>query len=298
MLFEKFDSHRPLHIEFRQVVDLQKKKPIEHGWLFCYSAKHALYSKMQILAACFSAQQFALVEIFFEDLQTGQRVFEFEQLLFGQFGNRQDFAEPVADPVDVVVAMRFGNAFGAEVGDDSPEQGEEALAFAGKWWVFGLGEQFDAGAEQFVVADSAFQDAKAPRALGDDHQDAELFHFPVADRGQRADRVRFGGCADFAAAGDQADAEGRAVLEAGGGHVEVALFEYFQRQQAAGKEHGTEWKQRDVEGFDRGAAGRANEVEPAHYSPQRRIRACGTATWSSTRATTKSTISWTLCGWW
>ena len=28
-------SHRPLHIEFSQVVDLKKKKPTEFGWLFC-----------------------------------------------------------------------------------------------------------------------------------------------------------------------------------------------------------------------------------------------------------------------
>ena len=30
-----FDSHRPLHIGFRQVVDLQAKKPTSAGWLFC-----------------------------------------------------------------------------------------------------------------------------------------------------------------------------------------------------------------------------------------------------------------------
>lgn len=35
MLLEKFDSHRPLQIEFRQVDDLQRKKPTETGWLFC-----------------------------------------------------------------------------------------------------------------------------------------------------------------------------------------------------------------------------------------------------------------------
>ena len=30
-----FDSHRPLHIEFSQIVDLQVKKPTSAGWLFC-----------------------------------------------------------------------------------------------------------------------------------------------------------------------------------------------------------------------------------------------------------------------
>lgn len=29
------DSLRPLHIEFRRIVDLQKRKPTGSGWLFC-----------------------------------------------------------------------------------------------------------------------------------------------------------------------------------------------------------------------------------------------------------------------
>jgi hypothetical protein len=66
-------------------------------------------------------------------------------------------------------------------------------------------------------------------------------------------------------------------LHAGGGHVEVALLENLQRQQAAGKEHSIEREQREAQRFDGGAGWRADEVEPAHHAPQRCISVCGTA---------------------
>ncbi|MPN43936.1 hypothetical protein SDC9_191497 [bioreactor metagenome] len=122
------------------------------------------------------------------------------------------------------------------------------------------------------------EDAEAAPADGVEHQDAELLHFPVGDAGQRADGVRYRGFADFGAGVDQADAEGRVVLEAGGRHVQVALLEDLQGLHAAGKEHGVERKQRNFQRLDAAAAGGADEVEPAHQrsSPQRCISVCGT----------------------
>ena len=71
-------------------------------------------------------------------------------------------------------------------------------------------------------------------------------------------------------------------------------------ERAAGKEQGVERKQRDFHVYrrrDRLFLG-AGKAEPAHHAPQRCISVCGTASWSSTRATTKSTMSATLCGCW
>jgi hypothetical protein len=78
-------------------------------------------------------------------------------------------------------------------------------------------------------------DAKASAALGRDHQNAELFHLPIANRRDGADHVRFGGKPGFAAIGDQADTEWAVFPHAGGGHIEVALLEYFQGQDPTGK---------------------------------------------------------------
>jgi hypothetical protein len=84
--------------------------------------------------------------------------------------------------------------------------------------------------------------------------------------------------ADFAAFVDQADAEGAVVLHAGGGHVEIALLEDFERLQAAREKHGVERKG-ESQGFD-GGPGRGsgqNRTSPCQRSsPQRCISVCGT----------------------
>ena len=55
---------------------------------------------------------------------------------------------------------------------------------------------------------------------------------------------------------------------------------------ALGEKHGLQREQRQARDFGHSAPS----------APQRRISACATPSWSSTRATTKSTMSSTLCG--
>jgi hypothetical protein len=52
-----------------------------------------------------------------------------------------------------------------------------------------FGQQFDTGFQQIAFANGAFDDPEASAAVGGDHQDAELFHFPVADGGEGANRM-------------------------------------------------------------------------------------------------------------
>ena len=101
--------------------------------------------------------------------------------------------------------------------------------------------------------------------------------------------------ADFLAFAYAADAERRAVAYAGLRHVEVALLEHLERQQAAGKENGVQRKERNRRRH--GAQARDGQSTRSRASPQRGISSCGTPIWSSTRATTKSTRSCGLCGW-
>ena len=67
-----------------------------------------------------SAEQFALVEKFFEDLEAGKRIFEFQQFLLRQVLYRQHFRDAETDPFSIVEMMRLGNARRAHVFRDSP----------------------------------------------------------------------------------------------------------------------------------------------------------------------------------
>ena len=221
------------------------------------------------LASDFLAEQFPLVEVLFEDFQAGERVVEFEQFLLGEVLDGQDFRDPVADPFGFVVTVGFGQAFSTEVGGDALEQWKQSLAFGWQRGRAGFSQEFNAGFKLVVGADAGFDDAKAPAAMGGNHEDAELLHLPVANGGERADGVRFGRGTDFAAFFDEADAEGCVGLHAGGGHVEVALLENFERQHAAREEYGVEREERDAHRFDGVAGGRADEVEPTHLSAPR-----------------------------
>ncbi len=91
--------------------------------------------------------------------------------------------------------------------------------------------------------------AKAFAALGNDVEHPQLLHVPIRNVGQRAHGVWLGrllpGTGDFLAAGKQTDAETRGFLEAGFGHVHVALLENLQGQPPAGKQHRLQWKQRN-----------------------------------------------------
>jgi hypothetical protein len=123
----------------------------------------------------------------------------------------------------------------AKILDHAVQQGQQALAFAGQGERPVVGNDLDSGAERLIGADFLINNPETSITLRGDLQDAELFHLPVDDFGQRANTVRFGRQAGFITTFDQADAEGFALLQADGGHVEVALLKNFQWQYAAGK---------------------------------------------------------------
>ena len=54
----------------------------------------------------FLAEQLALAQVLFENLQAGQRVVEFEQLLLGQVLDGQHFGNPVAHPFGFIETVR------------------------------------------------------------------------------------------------------------------------------------------------------------------------------------------------
>src|SRR6185503_11274032 len=88
--------------------------------------------------------------------------------------------------------------------------------------------------------------AEAALAARHDLQYAKLRHVPFGDARQRADLERHRGLADLAAFADQADAERRAVLEAGLRHRHVALLKDAQRQVPAREQHRVEREERQI----------------------------------------------------
>jgi hypothetical protein len=96
------------------------------------------------------------------------------------------------------------------------------------------------GRARGVALDAALEDPETPFASCHDLEKAKLWHVPVADAGEGAHPGRDGGLADFVSFANQADAERRAVLQAGLGHPHVALLENAQRQPAARKQHGVQ----------------------------------------------------------
>ena len=85
--------------------------------------------------------------------------------------------------------------------------------------------RLDAAAGEAIGLHATLEEAEAPLAARDDLQHAELRHVPLDDAGEGADLGRDGGRTHLAAFADEADAEGRVVLEARGRHSQVALLE-------------------------------------------------------------------------
>ena len=118
------------------------------------------------------------------------------------------------------------------------------------------------------------------------HQPVER-HVAAVDMCQGTDLVRDCRLADLLAAGDQADAEGRVIAHAGRCHVEIARLENLERQNASGKEHCAQGKERNLETDGCGRNGRLlrlltlQKVQPSQapppsgFSPQRCMSACG-----------------------
>src|ERR1035437_8922497 len=75
---------------------------------------------------------------------------------------------------------------------------------------------------------------------------AELWHIPLRDAREAADLRGHRRCPDLAAFFDQAHAERAVFADAHLGHIEVALFEYLERQHATGKQHGVQGKYVDI----------------------------------------------------
>jgi len=163
-----------------------------------------------------------------------------------------------------------------------------------------------AGHHQSAVFDPLLLDREALHAHGFQVQYAELRHVPVGDAGQAADFLGDCGSTHLLAFLDQTHAKRPVVTQAILGHVHVALLEYPQRQQSAGKQHGIQRKDGDFQGVDAAVAveqQRQFAAQPGVYlgherscSPQRGISSWATPRWSRMRATTKSTMSETLCG--
>src|SRR4051794_5732819 len=149
--------------------------------------------------------------------------------------------------------------------------------------------------QQACAAAPLLQNAKHATAFGHQMKQSEVRHVPAQNVRGATDAVRYGGVADLVAFTDQAHAERCIVTNAYFGHFQVALLEYPQRQHAARKQHCAQWKDRNLArtqaepAFSGGSLGGAD-------APQRSIKVCGTRSWSSTRATTKSTKSSTLAG--
>ncbi len=91
-----------------------------------------------------------------------------------------------------------------------------------------------------IGRDAHFADAEARAAARDQVEYAQLGHVPLLDDRETADRLGHGRRADLAALPDQAHAERPVVAQAGLGHLDVALLEHFQRQQAAGEQDGSQ----------------------------------------------------------
>lgn len=193
-------------------------------------------------------EQLPLNEEFLKNFKSGKWIVEFKQLLLGQILNWQYFSDAITDPLGIVEAVWFRHAFRAEVADDLAQQREQALMLGRECRAL-VGDQLDLGFEQFVLVLLRFKDAEALAAMGSDLQDTQLLHVPMADPGQRADRLGVCGSTGFFALGNQANAEGLIVLHARCGHVEVALFEDLERQDAAGEKHGLEREERNCSGF-------------------------------------------------
>src|SRR6476646_10885590 len=107
-------------------------------------------------------------------------------------------------------------------------------------------EDLDARALQAIGLHTAREDAKARLARRDDMEKAELWHVLFDDLGEGTGVVRRCRRADFLAFADGADAEGRAVAQAGFQHLDIALLEDAKRQPSAGKEHGVQRKEREL----------------------------------------------------
>lgn len=109
-----------------------------------------------------------------------------------------------------------------------------------------FGHQFHPRPRESVGLHVPLEDPEAPLAEGHDLEHSELRHVPFADARQRADASGRSRCADLSAFGDEAHAEGRAVLEAGFRHLHVAHLEDAQRQPAARKKHGVQREKRQL----------------------------------------------------
>jgi hypothetical protein len=167
---------------------------------------------------------------FFENFQPNERVFKFQQFLFCQIVDRQNFGNPVADPIRIVVLMRFGNPFIPQIPDDALKQRQQAFALRWQRYRHGFGEKFYRGLKQVARAGFGLHDAKASPALGRDHQDAELFHLPVDDFASVPTMCGSAASPVSPPLAIRQMPKGFALLHADGGHVEVALLENFQWQ--------------------------------------------------------------------
>src|SRR5260370_24179196 len=130
--------------------------------------------------------------------------------------------------------------------DQSRKQPCATLAVIGYFRVGLFCEEFERGAGQAVGLHAPREDAEARLAARDDLEQPELGHVPFGDTRKAANFGRRRRAADLRALADQADAEWRAVAQAGLGHLHVALLEDAQRQAAAREQHDIEGKQSEI----------------------------------------------------